>query len=57
MANQEQTPEALMGIRLMFCIIPGALALLNGIIVAFYPIDTSMRERMHAELADRRASN
>ena len=49
-ANQEQTPEALMGIRVMFCIIPGALALLNGIILLFYPLTTTRTERMHREL-------
>lgn len=49
-ANQEQTPEALMGIRVMFCIIPGALALLNGIILLFYPLSTAETEKMHQEL-------
>jgi len=49
-ANQEQTPEALMGIRIMFCIIPGALALLNGIILLFYPLNTARTEEMHREL-------
>jgi GPH family glycoside/pentoside/hexuronide:cation symporter len=49
-ANQEQTPEALMGIRVMFCIIPGALALLNGIILLFYPLNTARTEQMHREL-------
>ena len=49
-ANQEQTPEALMGIRIMFCIIPGALALLNGIILLFYPLNTASTEQMYREL-------
>ena len=49
-ANQEQTPEALMGIRVMFCIIPGALALLNGIILLFYPLSTARTEQMYREL-------
>lgn len=49
-ANQEQTPDALMGIRVMFCIIPGALALLNGIILLFYPLSTAETARMHQEL-------
>jgi GPH family glycoside/pentoside/hexuronide:cation symporter len=49
-ANQEQTPEALMGIRVMFCIIPGALALLNGIILLFYPLSTAKTEQMYREL-------
>jgi GPH family glycoside/pentoside/hexuronide:cation symporter len=49
-ANQPQTPEALMGIRIMFCVIPGALALLNGIILFFYPLSTARTEEMHREL-------
>jgi GPH family glycoside/pentoside/hexuronide:cation symporter len=53
-ANQDQTPEALMGIRIMFCIIPGALALLNGFILIFYPLSTRETEQMQSELEDRR---
>ena len=53
-ANQEQTPEALMGIRIMFCIIPGALAVLNGVILLFYPLSTSKTEQMQKELAEMR---
>ena len=49
-ANQEQTPEALTGIRIMFCIIPGALALLNGFILLFYPLSSSKTEQMQREL-------
>jgi GPH family glycoside/pentoside/hexuronide:cation symporter len=49
-ANQQQTPEALMGIRVMFSIIPGALALLNGIILLFYPLNTENTEQMYREL-------
>ena len=55
-ANQEQTPEALMGIRIMFCIIPGALAALNGVILLFYPLSTSKTEQMQKELAEMRKS-
>jgi GPH family glycoside/pentoside/hexuronide:cation symporter len=53
-ANQEQTPEALMGIRIMFCIIPGALALLNGFILLFYPLSVSKTEQMQKELEEMR---
>jgi GPH family glycoside/pentoside/hexuronide:cation symporter len=49
-ANQEQTPEALMGIRVMFSLIPGALALLNGIILLFYPLSIDKTEQMYREL-------
>jgi GPH family glycoside/pentoside/hexuronide:cation symporter len=49
-ANQEQTSDALLGIRIMFCVIPGALALANGIILLFYPLSTAETERMNREL-------
>jgi len=55
-ANQQQTPEALTGIRVMFCIIPGALALLNGIVLFFYPLNTARTEQMHRELKAIRAT-
>ena len=37
-ANQEQTPEALIGIRIIFCILPGSLALANGLLLILYPL-------------------
>jgi GPH family glycoside/pentoside/hexuronide:cation symporter len=49
-ANQDQSAEALLGIRIMFCIIPGTLALLNGIVLLFYPLGTDETERMQREL-------
>ena len=49
-ANEEQSPESLMGIRIMFCLIPGALALLNGVIIIFYPLNTAKTEEMHRQL-------
>jgi GPH family glycoside/pentoside/hexuronide:cation symporter len=55
-ANQEQIPEALMGIRIMFCIVPGGLALLNGIILLFYPLSAARTEQMHRELKVMRGS-
>lgn len=53
-ANQEQTPDALMGIRIMFCIIPGALAVLNGVVLLFYPLTTSKTEQIQRELKELR---
>jgi len=49
-ANQEQTPEALMGIRIIFCILPGALALANGLLLILYPLSQEKTEQIHAEL-------
>lgn len=56
-ANQEQTPEALLGIRIIFCILPGVLALANGIILIFYPLSQAQTQTIQAELAVTRARN
>ena len=55
-ANEEQSDTALLGIRLMFCVVPGALALANGFILLFYPLNTAVTEQMHRELAVSRES-
>ena len=55
-ANQEQTDEALLGIRIIFCILPGALALANGLLLLFYPLSQKQTEEIQAELAVTRAS-
>ena len=49
-ANQEQTPDALMGIRIIFCILPGTLALANGLLLILYPLSQEKTEQIHAEL-------
>ncbi len=54
-ANQEQTPDALMGLRIIFCILPGALALANGLLLCFYPLSQKQTEEMQSELAVIRA--
>ncbi|MFT4627023.1 MAG: GPH family glycoside/pentoside/hexuronide:cation symporter [Myxococcota bacterium] len=54
-ANAEQTDGALLGIRVMFCIIPGSLSLLNGLILLAYPLTRADTARMQAELAERRS--
>lgn len=56
-ANQEQTPEALMGIRIIFCILPGALALANGILLLFYPLSQEQTETIQAELSVSRGNH
>jgi GPH family glycoside/pentoside/hexuronide:cation symporter len=53
-ANAQQGPKALMGIRVLFCLLPGALAALNGMILLLYPLTTAKTAQMHAELAERR---
>jgi GPH family glycoside/pentoside/hexuronide:cation symporter len=53
-ANTEQTPGALMGIRVMFCFIPGAFAIANGLVLFFYPITEDHVLEMEKELERRR---
>lgn len=54
-ANQDQTPEALEGLRIIFSLVPGALALANGLVLLLYPIREEMVEQMGRELAESRA--
>jgi GPH family glycoside/pentoside/hexuronide:cation symporter len=56
-ANQAQTPEALGGILMMYSIIPGGLALINGIILFFFPLTQEQTNTIQAELEIRRAEN
>lgn len=53
-ANAEQTDSAMMGIRVMFCLIPGALAIANGLILFLYPITEDHVLEMEEALAARR---
>jgi GPH family glycoside/pentoside/hexuronide:cation symporter len=53
-ANAEQTPEAMMGIRVMFCFIPGAFAIANGLVLFLYPITEDHVLEMEEELKLRR---
>lgn len=53
-ANEDQTPGAMMGIRVMFCLIPGALAIGNGLVLLLYPITEDHVLEMEEELRMRR---
>ncbi len=54
--NAAQSDEALLGIRLMFAVLPGSLALLNAMILLAYPLTQAQTESMQAELQARRAA-
>lgn len=54
--NTVQDETSLLGIRLMFSIVPGSLAVLNAVILWFYPLGRAETEQMQAELAKRRAA-
>ncbi len=52
--NQVQTPDAVFGLRLLFSIIPGIFALLNGLVLLLYPLSRADTQAMERELAQRR---
>ncbi|MCA9621919.1 MAG: MFS transporter [Myxococcales bacterium] len=54
--NAAQSDEAILGIRLMFSVLPGSLALLNGLVLLAYPLSRADTERMQKQLAARRAA-
>jgi GPH family glycoside/pentoside/hexuronide:cation symporter len=54
--NQPQTDEATLGIRVMFALVPGGLALLNGFVLILYPLSQADTEAMQTELAARRSA-
>lgn len=54
-ANQDQTPEALFGLQVIFSLVPGALALMNGLVLLLYPIREETVRQMGVELAASRA--
>ena len=54
-ANQPQSDEALMGIRVLFSLLPGALAVANGLVLLAYPLDREATAAFQAELEARRA--
>ncbi|MDP5130066.1 MAG: MFS transporter [Paraglaciecola sp.] len=54
-ANQVQTPDTLLGIRLMATILPAALFFLGGLALLFYKIDRRLLLQMEFELAANRA--
>ena len=52
--NEEQNADAILGLRLMYAIIPGALSLLSGIVLLLYPLSQVQTEKMQVELQARR---
>jgi Na+/melibiose symporter-like transporter len=55
--NQPQTPETLSGIRIMFCIVPGVLAVANGLVLLGYRLTDAKVAEIEQELATRRMAN
>jgi GPH family glycoside/pentoside/hexuronide:cation symporter len=55
-ANEAQSDTSLMGIRMMFSILPAVLAILGAMFIFFYRIDASTIREMEAALRDRHAA-
>ncbi len=49
--NVAQTPRALLGIKLVFSLLPGAIGLLSGLAIVFYKLDDATVRTMERELA------
>ncbi len=54
-ANEAQSDSAILGIRLMFSILPGILGIANGIILLWYPLTDEQVAKIEQELSQRRA--
>jgi|CZKI01.1.fsa_nt_gi GPH family glycoside/pentoside/hexuronide:cation symporter len=54
-ANVDQTAASSLGIRLMFSVIPAALALIGTFAILFYPITDLKMKEIEADLARRKA--
>jgi GPH family glycoside/pentoside/hexuronide:cation symporter len=53
-ANTDQTETSLLGIRLMFTIIPACLAAMNALVILLYNLSDGQVEQIEAELEHRR---
>ncbi len=54
--NQAQTPEAIMGIKLLFSVIPAVLSAVYGLLLIFYPINETFLLQIESDLKARKAS-
>lgn len=54
-ANAAQSEDALLGIRLMFNVLPAVFFLMGGVLMLFYRIDRVTLDRVEEELCRRRA--
>jgi len=55
--NATQSPEAIIGIKLMLSIIPGVLMILSVILLFFYNLTEPFMEKVQSELSMRRNNN
>jgi glycoside/pentoside/hexuronide:cation symporter, GPH family len=55
--NQDQSPEAIMGIKLLFSVIPAALSAVYGLLLIFYPINERFLQQIESDLKARKAAD
>lgn len=55
-ANEQQSPESLNGLVLLFSLIPAGLGIVSMAILLLYPLNENVVEEMEAELTKRRES-
>ena len=55
--NAIQTPRSLLGIKVVFSLLPGIIVLLSGLAIFFYKLDEPTVKQMERELADREAAD
>jgi glycoside/pentoside/hexuronide:cation symporter, GPH family len=53
-ADAVQSGNTLMGLRVLFSVLPGLFAAANGIVLLWYPLSDSMVRKIEEELAERR---
>jgi GPH family glycoside/pentoside/hexuronide:cation symporter len=51
--NAVQTPRSLLGINIVFSLLPGAIGLLSGLAICFYKLDEPTVKKIERELAER----
>ncbi|OHB55227.1 MAG: hypothetical protein A2173_11405 [Planctomycetes bacterium RBG_13_44_8b] len=55
-ANVAQTPGAIVGIKLLFSIIPAAFILICGFVLCFYPISENLLAKIEVDLKGRKSN-
>ncbi len=55
-ANMEQSPQTILGIKYMMSFIPGAAALISGLVIMFYQLSDKKMAEIMADLDQRRAN-
>lgn len=57
MPNVDQSPETIRGIKYMMSFIPGACALISGLVMLFYKLGDKQMEQIMSDLSEREKNN